>query len=134
MQAKGVGILMEQNGSLKRRTDFRRGHKLGSCDHLIELTKPLKRPGWMSVEEYAEAPAALTIREFKSRGKILVSTLRCAKAHRAKELSSLYKKTLAYRAGYSAHQDNHGDGRAQLQVAGNGGKGDLGLPTGLQLN
>jgi len=92
MQAKGVDLLMEQNGARKLSTDFRRGHKLGTCDHLIDLKKPAQCPAWMSAEDYAEAPATLTIREFKHAKKIMVTTLNCPKSHPSKELASLYKE------------------------------------------
>ena len=42
MQARGVDILMEQQGARKRITDFRRGRKLGQRDHLIAIEKPKK--------------------------------------------------------------------------------------------
>ena len=37
MQAKGVDILMEQNGSRRRSTDFRQGRRLGPRDHVIVI-------------------------------------------------------------------------------------------------
>ncbi len=50
MQARGIDILMEQQGARKRSTDFRCGQKLGKRDHLIVINKPKIRPGWMSVK------------------------------------------------------------------------------------
>lgn len=90
MQAKGVDILMEQNGQRRKSTDFRRGQKLGPRDHLIEISKPKVRPNWMSELQYAEAPASITIRECKIHGKILVTTL-CHKTTNKKALGQLYK-------------------------------------------
>ena len=66
----GVDGLFEQQGARKRSTDFRRGEKLGVRDHLIVLTKPEKKPDWMSQYEYDQAPATLTVREFQAGGKI----------------------------------------------------------------
>jgi len=45
-----------------RRSDFRRGRRLGPGDHLITWTRP-QRPTWMSPEQYAQIPATLTLRE-----------------------------------------------------------------------
>ena len=39
---QGVDAVFEQLGARKRVTDFRQGKRLGSKDHLIELTKPKK--------------------------------------------------------------------------------------------
>lgn len=91
MQAKGVDILMEQQGARKRSTDFRRGQKLGKKDHLIILTKPKIRPKWMSNEMFDAAPASLTVRELKVGEKILVTTLNCPKLATKDELKALYK-------------------------------------------
>ena len=91
MQAKGVDIVMEQNGIRKQNTDFRRGRKLGKKDHLIIINKPKKRPYWMSPEVYERAPASMTVRELKVDGKILVTTLVCLKSATKVELKTLYK-------------------------------------------
>ena len=45
-----------------RRTDFRRGRRLGPGDHLITWTRP-QRPSWMTPEQYAQMPETLTLRE-----------------------------------------------------------------------
>jgi len=87
MQAKGVDILMEQNGARRRSTDFRKGEKLGQKDHLVTITKPKSRPGWMSEAQYEAAPSFITVRECKASKKTLITTLRNPKA----ELAELYK-------------------------------------------
>lgn len=91
MQAKGVDILMEQHGSRKRSTDFRRGQRLGARDHVMVIDKPKKRPDWMSETEYTTAPTRLTLREFKAGGKIMVTTLRSPKAAPKTALKALYQ-------------------------------------------
>ncbi|WP_373507826.1 IS4 family transposase, partial [Thiocapsa sp.] len=88
----GVDGLFEQHGARKRSTDFRLGERLGARDHLIVLTKPKKRPDWMSPEEYAQAPAPLTVREFQAGGKIMVTTLLCPKATPKSMLKVLYRQ------------------------------------------
>lgn len=92
MQSRGVDLLMEQHGSRRRVTDFRRGQKLSQRDHLIVWEKPKIRPPWMSKADYHSAPDSLTVRELKVGGKILVTTMRCPKAASKGELKSLYQK------------------------------------------
>jgi len=48
-----------------RRSDFRRGKRLGKYDHLIVWQRPLQRPRWMSKEEFDKIPRTLTLRELK---------------------------------------------------------------------
>jgi hypothetical protein len=91
MQARGIDILMEQQGSRKRSTDFRCGQKLGERDHLMVIDKPKIRPDWMSEAQYNAAPDSLTVRELKAGGKIMVTTLSCHKSHPKEMLKSLYK-------------------------------------------
>ncbi len=91
MQAKGIDLLMEQQGARKRSTDFRRGKKLGGRDHLIVIHKPKVRPDWMSEAQYQAAPDTLTIREFKIGGKIMVTTMTCSQRHSKEALKSLYQ-------------------------------------------
>jgi hypothetical protein len=71
---RGVDGLFEQYGARQRSTDFRTGEKLGGRDHLIVLSKPKKKPYWMRQDDYDEAPATLSVREFKAGGKIMVTT------------------------------------------------------------
>ncbi|VAW88955.1 Mobile element protein [hydrothermal vent metagenome] len=89
---RGVDAVFEQLGARKRVTDFRQGVRLGPKDHLIELLKPKKKPGWMTQEDYDRAPDTLTIRELKIKGKVLITTLLSAKEFPKQELSTLYRK------------------------------------------
>jgi len=90
MQAKGVDILMEQDGSRRRSTDFRRGKRIDHHDHLVVLKKSERRPDWMSNDDYESAPESITVREFKADGKIMVTTILDKKTPKA-ELKLLYK-------------------------------------------
>ena len=47
-----------------RRSDFRRGRRLGEYDHLVTWTRPA-RPPWMTPELYARIPETLTLRELQ---------------------------------------------------------------------
>lgn len=77
LQSRSVDALFEQQGGRRRSTDFRRGKKLGSRDHLIKLTKPKVRPQWMTAEQYELAAGTLTVRELEVGGRVLVTTLTC---------------------------------------------------------
>jgi hypothetical protein len=88
---RGVDGLFEQYGARKRSTDFRKGEKLGVRDHLIVLTKPEKKPDWMSQDAYDQAPATLKVREFKAGGKIMVTTFLCPKETPKAALKVLYR-------------------------------------------
>ncbi len=73
MIAAGVDVLFEQNGT--RHTDFRHGTSLGRRDHLVSWAKSKIRPEWMTVQQYAEFPEELTVREVQIDGQVLVTTL-----------------------------------------------------------
>ncbi len=91
MQEKGVDILMEQNGSRRKNTDFRQGKQLGERDHLIVINKPKNRPHWMTPQRYDATPESLTVRECKTGSKTLITTLNCHKTTAKSELKTLYK-------------------------------------------
>ena len=90
LQRRGIDGVFEQYGARRRSTDFRRGKRLGECDHLIGLEKP-SRPAWMSQEQYEQAPDRLVVRELKAGNKILVTTLRCARKTPKAALKALFK-------------------------------------------
>lgn len=92
LRLRGVDAVFEQHGARQRSTDFRRGKKLGSRDHLITLTKPKIRPEWMTAEQYESAPDTVTVRELEAGGKVLVTTLLCPKTIPKITLKTLYKR------------------------------------------
>ncbi len=77
LQRRGVDGVFSQYGSRRRRTDFRKGRRLGVRDHIVDLHKPAARPGWMTPEHYRQVPDRITVREVQVGGKVLVSTLLC---------------------------------------------------------
>jgi hypothetical protein len=89
--ARGIDAVFEQHGARRRSTDFRCGKRIGTRDHLIVLQKPVLKPGWMSASDYEEAPTSITVREVHVGGKILVTTLLCAKETSKAELHELYR-------------------------------------------
>jgi len=92
LRERGVEAVFEQLGARRRSTDFRRGVHVGTRDHLIELRKPKRKPDWMTPEQYAQAPASLTVRELTAGGKILVTTLLCSKETPKAALKALYRE------------------------------------------
>ncbi len=90
LMAKGVDVLFEQNGS--RVTDFRRGQSLGARDHIVRWPKPATRPEWMTPEQYANAPDAITLREVKVAHQVLVTTLLEHRRVDKADLGALYAR------------------------------------------
>ena len=91
LQRRGIDGVFEQFGARRCSTDFQLGQSLGPEDHLVELKKPPQRPSWMSQTYYDDAPQTLTVRELKTGGKILVTTLNCPQQAPKAGLKSLYK-------------------------------------------
>jgi len=89
---KQVDFLFEQHGARKRVTDFRRGKALGTKDHVIHIQKPLRKPNWMSQDEYDALPESLTIRELKIKDKILITSMLSPSQYSKQDLKALYKK------------------------------------------
>ncbi len=85
---RGVDVVMAQHG--KRITDFTRGRRLGSNDHLVQWPRPPK-PKTMSAEDYARYPEFITMREVDVNGRILVTTLLDPTFASAQALGTLYK-------------------------------------------
>jgi len=88
--ARGVDGVFELFGARRTSTDFRRGARLGSRDHLIKWQKPSK-PEWMSVEDYSRMPDTLQVREVATGGRILISTLYCPRQNPKTALNALYR-------------------------------------------
>lgn len=81
-----------------RKTDFRRGQRLGAKDHLVVWTKPA-RPDWLDEATYAALPATLTVREtevtehhrgFRSNRVIVISTFLDAEQVTRADLTDLF--------------------------------------------
>jgi hypothetical protein len=79
--------------------DFRRGRRLGKNDMELSWAKPVRRPTYMTPEEYAALPGTLTVRiirgmlssrGFKTRPIVLVTTLLDPKRFRREDILELY--------------------------------------------
>jgi hypothetical protein len=90
LRERGIDAVFEQYGARRRSTDFRCGERLGSRDHLIVIEKPSIKPDWMSAQDYERAPETLTVRELRTGGKILVTTLLDPKQTSKSDLKRLY--------------------------------------------
>lgn len=72
MKQRGVDVLIRQHQ--RRRTDFRRGRRLGKRDHVVSWTRP-GRPAWMDQATYATMPESLLMREVRVAELTLATTL-----------------------------------------------------------
>jgi hypothetical protein len=97
LQKRGVDFVGRMHA--RRKVDFRRGRRLGPCDHVVEWSKP-QRPDWMSAEDYAAIPETLTIREFRcrivrrgyrTRTIVVATTLLDAEQYPRYEIAHLYR-------------------------------------------
>jgi hypothetical protein len=89
LKNKNVDVIVP--GHAQRRSDFRKGKRLGKKDHITVWKKP-KRPEWMSQEAYKNYPNEMQIREFKSNGVIYISTFFDVSLYPKNELYLLYKR------------------------------------------
>jgi hypothetical protein len=87
MRQRGVDVLIRQHQ--RRRTDFRRGRRLGRHDHVVRWARP-QRPAWMDLATYATMPESLLMREIRVADLTLVTTLLDAEAVGKLELIELY--------------------------------------------
>jgi hypothetical protein len=99
LRRRGVDVVMRQTGG--RRTDFRRGRKLGREDHAVEWHRSRNRPEWMSRAEFASLPRAMAMRElrvrvdrpgFRTRSLVVVTTLLDAETYPREEPAALYRQ------------------------------------------
>ena len=83
-----------------RKTDFRKGKRLGRGDYLVTWTRP-DRPDWMDEATYEQIPKTITVRlvevkvdepGFRTESFQVVTTLTDAKRYTKDEIASLYRK------------------------------------------
>jgi hypothetical protein len=92
LHERGVDVVFEQHGARARTTDFERGLSLGVRDHRVILSKPKLKPEWMTQTQYDNAPATLIVRELRTGGKTLITTMLCPKETPKGALKSLYRQ------------------------------------------
>jgi Transposase DDE domain len=95
---RGVDVVFRLHQT--RKTDFRRGRRLGPDDHIVTWPKS-QRPDWMSRAEYAAMPKELKLREIRVRIKdrtkrtrelVIVTTLLDATKYSASALGDLFRQ------------------------------------------
>lgn len=93
----GVDVCTRQHQS--RKTDFRRGRRLGKNDHVVTWTRPVKRPKWMDEATYAAMPKELELRElrvhvgkpgYRTQELTIVTTLTDAQEYTRADVVELY--------------------------------------------
>jgi len=96
-QAQGVDSVVRLHQS--RRTDFRRGKVLGTCDHIVTWRRPKCAAKGLRAEDFARLPETLQVRElryrvsvkgFRTSEVVLSTTLLDAVQYPAKALEALY--------------------------------------------
>jgi hypothetical protein len=98
LRGLGVDVVMRQHQC--RRSDFRRGRRLGQGDHVVTWSRP-QRPEWMDQETYEQMPESLEMREvyvrveqpgYRVDSLVVVTTLTDADAYRREEIAELYHR------------------------------------------
>jgi hypothetical protein len=94
--AHGVDVVFRQHQL--RKTDFRRGWRLGRNDHVVAWEKP-KRPPWMDQATYDSLPPSLRLREVRGqvatpgcrvKQLVIVTSLRDDEVYATAEILDLY--------------------------------------------
>jgi len=98
LRGLGVEVVMRQHQC--RRSDFRRGRRLGQGDHVVTWSRP-QRPEWMDQETYEQMPESLEMREvyvrveqpgYRVESLVVVTTLTDADSYRQEEIAELYHR------------------------------------------
>ena len=90
LRARGADVVFQQHQ--RRSTDFRKGRRLGSKDHIVEWMKPKQRPEWLDQEQYDAMPDTQLIREVRVRSKVLVTTMLSSDEASKQALSALHTR------------------------------------------
>jgi Transposase DDE domain len=94
----GVDVVMRQTGN--RRTDFRRGVRLGHDDHLVVWKRHRNRAKWMDRLSFRKLPRRLVMRElrvrvdkpgFRTKQFVVITSLLDAKVYSRDEMAGLYR-------------------------------------------
>lgn len=96
--AQGVDVVVRQHQ--RRKTDFRRGERLGREDHVVVWQRPTC-PEWMDEATYATIPETLTMRElkvhvaipgFRTKQIIVATTLTDAQRYTKDAVAALFRQ------------------------------------------
>ena len=98
MRATGADAVFRKQHA--RKTDFRRGQKLGKGDHIVTWYRPKQRPQAIPPEVFETLPEQMQVREvrllitqpgFRPKEIIVVTTLLDAKRYPKARLAQLYR-------------------------------------------
>jgi hypothetical protein len=98
LSTRGAHVVLRKHQL--RKTDFRRGKRLGKDDHIDSWPKPT-RPDWMSPEEYASFPDSIEVREvrirvetpgFRTKEVLVVTDLLDPSQYSKDDLAALYRR------------------------------------------
>ncbi len=96
---QGYDVVMRAHH--KRKIDFRKGYKQGSCDQVVAYHKPTYRSVWMSKQEYDDLDDFVLVRHlrycvkqkgFRVRHIVLATTLLDASKYSVEDLADLYSQ------------------------------------------
>lgn len=99
LQARQVDVLFRRHAL--RKTDFRRGRRLGHQDHLVAWSKPTHCPEGASAEDYASWPQTLKLRElqvsvttpgFRVKSLVLITTLDDPETFSQQKIGALFRQ------------------------------------------
>ena len=94
---QGYDVVMRSHH--RRKVDFRKGFKQGSCDQIVAYHKPKKRPVWMSLLDFAQCESFILVRHvrydvkrkgFRVKRIVLATTLLDASVFSVEDLAGLY--------------------------------------------
>jgi Transposase DDE domain len=98
LQRRGVELVSRLNKA-NRKADFRRGRRLGACDHIVRWAKPTSIRS-LDRETYRALPEFITAREtrirvpqpgFRARSIVVVTTLLDPRQTTKEDLAALYR-------------------------------------------
>src|SRR5262245_12443903 len=98
LQQRGVELVSRLNKA-NRQADFRRGRRLGACDHIVRWAKPTSIRS-LDREAYQALPESITVREtrirvpqpgFRTRSIVVVTTLLDPQQATKEDLAALYR-------------------------------------------
>lgn len=99
LRRQEVDLVMRQHAH--RKSDFRRGRRLGKDDHVVMWKRPASRPEWISPEAFAALPAHMELREvrvtvnipgFRVKSLVVVTTLLDPHVFSKEVLAEIYRQ------------------------------------------
>ncbi|WP_317451580.1 transposase [Methylobacter psychrophilus] len=83
-------------------------YSLRARDHLLDWTKPKRKPVWISKQDYSDLPESINVREFTVNGRIYLTTVLNAKHSHKQELAMVYKQRWKIELDFRSIKTNMG--------------------------